>query len=176
MGLSSPRALPPACFFVFTSLLDTSGDVSVSTGVGKINSGSVEISTGNAAEASGSVTISAGDAGSGAAGGVQFSAGSSSAAAGGSVHIKAGTGITQGGDVAMSTGSSSAGRSGSMAFTTSDNFGTGSIAKQSIYLFENGDAVFIETKNWANDSKFHDNISLNADSKVFGDWLSSVSN
>ena len=61
-------------------------------------------------------------------------------------------------------------------YPTSDKFGTGSIAKQSIYLFENGDAVFIETKNWANDSKFHDNISLNADSKVFGDWLSSVSN
>ena len=61
-------------------------------------------------------------------------------------------------------------------YPTSDNAGTGSFAKQSIYLFDNGDAVFIETKNWANDSKFHDNISLNADSKFFGDWLSSVSN
>ena len=61
-------------------------------------------------------------------------------------------------------------------YPTSDDFGTGSFAKQSIYLFDNGDAVFIETKNWGNDSKFHDNISLNADSKVFGDWLSSVSN
>ena len=61
-------------------------------------------------------------------------------------------------------------------YPTSDNHGTGSFAKQSIYLFDNGDAVFIETKNWANDSKFHDNISLNVDSKVFGDWLSSVSN
>ena len=61
-------------------------------------------------------------------------------------------------------------------YPTSDDFGTGSFAKQSIYLFENGDAVFIETKNWANDSKFHDNISLNVDSRVFGDWLSSVSN
>ena len=61
-------------------------------------------------------------------------------------------------------------------YPKSDNAGTGSFAKQSIYLFDNGDAVFIETKNWANDSKFHDNISLNADSKFFGDWLSSVSN
>ena len=61
-------------------------------------------------------------------------------------------------------------------YPTSDNAGTGSFAKQSIYLFDNGDAVFIETKNWANDSKFDDNISLNVDSKVFGNWLSSVSN
>ena len=61
-------------------------------------------------------------------------------------------------------------------YPTSVNEGTGSFAKQSIYLFENGDAVFIETKNWANDSKFHNNISLNVDSKVLGDWLSSVSN
>ena len=61
-------------------------------------------------------------------------------------------------------------------YPTGDNQGTGSFAKQSIYLFVNGDAVFIETKNWAKDSKFDDNISLNVDSKVFGDWLSSVSN
>ena len=61
-------------------------------------------------------------------------------------------------------------------YPTSANEGTGSFVNQSIYFFENGDAVFIETKNWAIDSKFQDNVSLNVDSKIFSDWLTSVSN
>ena len=57
----------------------------------------------------------------------------------------------------------------------SENHGTGSIAIQTIYTFNNGNEVFIETKDWATDSKFTDNVSINIDTKIFSDWLISIS-
>ena len=53
--------------------------------------------------------------------------------------------------------------------------GTGSIAIQSYWVFKNGE-VFIETKDWANDSIYDDNVSINVDSKEFSDWLTKISN
>ena len=53
--------------------------------------------------------------------------------------------------------------------------GTGSVAFQSIWEFKNGQ-VFIETKDWAKDSSFTDNASINVDSKEFSEWLSKISN
>ena len=61
-------------------------------------------------------------------------------------------------------------------YPNSEDNGTGSIAKQTFYIFDNGDAVFIETKDWATDSRFDDNVSINVDTKIFGDWLESISN
>tara|TARA_B100001057_G_C22788782_1_gene926714 strand:+ start:129 stop:704 length:576 start_codon:yes stop_codon:yes gene_type:complete len=53
--------------------------------------------------------------------------------------------------------------------------GTGSFAIQSYWRFKNGE-VFIETKNWAKDSSFNDNVSINIDSKEFSEWLVKISN
>ena len=53
--------------------------------------------------------------------------------------------------------------------------GTGSIAIQSYWVFKNGE-VFIETKDWAKDSLYTDNVSINVDSKEFSDWLTKISN
>ena len=61
-------------------------------------------------------------------------------------------------------------------YLNDEDNGTDSIAKQTFYIFDNGDAVFIETKDWATDSRFHDNVSINVDTKIFGDWLESISN
>ena len=56
-----------------------------------------------------------------------------------------------------------------------ENYGTGSNAIQTIYTLDNGNKVYIETKDWATDSKFTDNVSINIDTKIFNDWLASVS-
>ena len=55
------------------------------------------------------------------------------------------------------------------------NNGTGSIAIQSYWTFNNGE-VFIETKDWAKDSLYTDNVSINIDSKEFNEWLEKISN
>ena len=56
-----------------------------------------------------------------------------------------------------------------------ENYGTDSIAIQTIYTLDNGDKVIIETKDWATDSKYTDNVSINIDTKILNDWLASIS-
>ena len=56
------------------------------------------------------------------------------------------------------------------------NNGTGSIHYQSFWIFKDGGEVFIETRDWADDSRFTDNVSINIDSKEFNVWLRKISN
>ena len=62
-----------------------------------------------------------------------------------------------------------------MKYSDGGNNGTGSVAIQSYWDFKNG-SVFIETKDWATDSIYTDNVSLNIDSKELNDWLMKISN
>lgn len=55
------------------------------------------------------------------------------------------------------------------------NNGTGSIAIQSFWIFKNGEVV-IETKDWAKNSLYTDNVSINVDSREFSEWLIKISN
>ena len=49
------------------------------------------------------------------------------------------------------------------------------ISQSVMQVFKNGE-VFIETKDWAQDSIFTDNVSINVDSREFSNWLSKISN
>ena len=49
--------------------------------------------------------------------------------------------------------------------------GEGSKAIQIFYKFKSGDQVVVETKDWASDSKFTDNFSVNIDTAKFAKWL-----
>ena len=62
-----------------------------------------------------------------------------------------------------------------LKYPDGEDRGTGSIAIQSYWVFKNGE-VFIETKDWAQDSIFTDNVSINVDSREFSNWLSKISN
>ena len=52
--------------------------------------------------------------------------------------------------------------------------GTGSIHYQSYWRFKDGGEVFIETRDWADDSRFTDNVSINLDSNELNAWLRKV--
>ena len=52
--------------------------------------------------------------------------------------------------------------------------GTGSIHYQSFWTFIDGGEIFIETRDWADDSRFSDNVSINIDSKELNEWLRKV--
>ena len=54
--------------------------------------------------------------------------------------------------------------------------GTGSIHYQSFWIFKDGGEVFVEIRDWADDSRFSDNVSFNIDSKEFNVWIRKISN
>ena len=56
-------------------------------------------------------------------------------------------------------------------YPPSSDAGTKSKAIQTIFFFNNGDQVVIETKDWSKDSKYTDNFSINLDTKDFVMWL-----
>ena len=60
-------------------------------------------------------------------------------------------------------------------YPPSKDAGTKSKALQTIFFFNNGDQVVIETKDWSNDSKYTDNFSINLDTKDFVIWLTNNS-
>ena len=66
-------------------------------------------------------------------------------------------------------------RTNKVEYPDGGDLGTGSIAVQSYWIFKNGE-IFIEVKDWAKDSSYTDNVSINVDSKEFSDWLTKISN
>ena len=60
-------------------------------------------------------------------------------------------------------------------YPVTTDIGKNSKAYQTIFEFENGDQVVIETKDWSNDSKYTDNFSINLDTKAFSIWLADIS-
>ena len=60
-------------------------------------------------------------------------------------------------------------------YPPSTDAGTKSKAIQTIFFFNNGDQVVIETKDWSKDSKYTDNFSINLDTKEFVIWLTNNS-
>ena len=49
--------------------------------------------------------------------------------------------------------------------------GTNSKSFQIFYNFNSGDAIVIETKDWAEDSDFGDNLSVNIDTAVIQNFI-----
>ena len=60
-------------------------------------------------------------------------------------------------------------------YPPSTDAGTKSKAIQTIFFFNNGDQVVIETKDWSKGSKYTDNFSINLDTKDFVIWLTNNS-
>ena len=56
-------------------------------------------------------------------------------------------------------------------YPVSIEIGKNSKAYQTIFEFENGDQVVIETKDWSSDAEYTDNFSINLDTKAFSIWL-----